>query len=381
MLNRLAFIVDDPCTSGRTEPTGALIFTAWPARCDTLPEVEVEDAHELGEAVERIVADVGFSGTVRVDRGGRARFECATGMAHRGLGVPNSTTTQFGVASGTKTLTALTVMTLVERDEITLDTTARSLLGTDLPLIDDGVTVEHLLVHRSGIGDYLDEDVVTDFNENVMTVPVHELATTEDYLRVLDGHPTKFAPGDAVRVLQRRLRRAGAARRTGHRHALPRTRRASGSAGPPAWSTRRSCVRTSCPAAPRSATSTTTDCGRTCSISRSGGAATAVSTRRPPMSTHSGRPVLGGRVVAAATVDEMVRPHTDVTGEEAVQYGFGFFIDARTGRLSMHGFDAGVGFVSVHDRARGITHTVMSNQSRGAWPVSQRIDALVGTTV
>ena len=39
-----------------------------------------------------------------------------------------------------------------------LSTTARSVLGDDLPLIADDVTVEHLLAHRSGIGDYLDED-------------------------------------------------------------------------------------------------------------------------------------------------------------------------------------------------------------------------------
>ena len=38
--------------------------------------------------------------------------------------------------------------------------TARSVLGADLPLIDDDVTIEHLLAHRSGIGDYLDEDDV-----------------------------------------------------------------------------------------------------------------------------------------------------------------------------------------------------------------------------
>ena len=29
-----------------------------------------------------------------------------------------------------------------------------------------------------------------------MPVPVHELAATEDYLAVLDGHPEKFAPGE-----------------------------------------------------------------------------------------------------------------------------------------------------------------------------------------
>ena len=29
-----------------------------------------------------------------------------------------------------------------------------------------------------------------------MPVPVHGLATTEDYLAVLDGFPTKFAPDE-----------------------------------------------------------------------------------------------------------------------------------------------------------------------------------------
>jgi hypothetical protein len=38
-----------------------------------------------------------------------------------------------------------------------LSTTARSLLG-QICLVGDDVTVEHLLSHRSGIGDYLDED-------------------------------------------------------------------------------------------------------------------------------------------------------------------------------------------------------------------------------
>ena len=57
------------------------------------------------------------------------------------------------------------------------------------------MTIEHLLSHRSGIGDYLDEDAEHDIGDYVMPVPVHELATTEQYLVVLDGHPAKFEPG------------------------------------------------------------------------------------------------------------------------------------------------------------------------------------------
>ena len=51
----------------------------------------------------------------------------------------------------------------------------REVLGADLPLVDDRVTVEHLLTHRSGIGDYVDEEVFPDTTDHVLTVPVHTL--------------------------------------------------------------------------------------------------------------------------------------------------------------------------------------------------------------
>jgi CubicO group peptidase (beta-lactamase class C family) len=50
-------------------------------------------------------------------------------------------------------LTAVTIASLLEEGSIDLSTTARSVLGQDLPLVRDDVTVEHLLSHRSGIGD------------------------------------------------------------------------------------------------------------------------------------------------------------------------------------------------------------------------------------
>jgi CubicO group peptidase (beta-lactamase class C family) len=107
----------------------------------------------LEQELEAIADETGFSGVVRVDRGGQVEIEKAYGDAHRGFGIPNTVDTRFALASGTKTLTALTVASLVEDDALALDTHARSLLGDDLPLVGDDVTVAHLLAHRSGIGD------------------------------------------------------------------------------------------------------------------------------------------------------------------------------------------------------------------------------------
>ena len=109
--------------------------------------------------------------------------------------LPNTVDTQFAVASAVKGMTALAVVSLIVDGVLALETPARAVLGSDLPLIGDDVTIEHLLSHRSGIGDYLDEDAEPDLGDYLMPVPVHELATTEQYLVVLDGHPAKFAPG------------------------------------------------------------------------------------------------------------------------------------------------------------------------------------------
>src|SRR5215203_2723216 len=128
----------------------------------------------IGELeLDAIASETGFSGVVRVDRGDRVEIAKAYGLADRSYDIPNGVDTRFALASGTKGLTALTVVSLVEDGTLQLTTAARSVLGKDIPLVSDGVTVEHL-----------------------MPVPAQELATTEDYLAVLDGHPPKFAPGD-----------------------------------------------------------------------------------------------------------------------------------------------------------------------------------------
>ena len=41
----------------------------------------------------------------------------------------------------------------------------------------------------------------------------------------------------------------------------------------------------------------------------------------------------------------------------------------------LEGYDAGVSFRSVHDPGTGTTHTVVSNTSQGAWPITRHLDA------
>lgn len=61
-----------------------------------------------------------------------------------------------------------------------LTDSVREILGNELELLDPAVTVEHLLTHTSGIGDYLDEGELSDIHDYILSAPVHELATPSD---------------------------------------------------------------------------------------------------------------------------------------------------------------------------------------------------------
>jgi CubicO group peptidase (beta-lactamase class C family) len=332
----------------------------------------------LADLVEAVAVDEGLSGVIRIDLDGRIAVQRAFGLAHRGHGVSATVDTQFAIASGTKGLTALTVMSLVENGELGLDTTARSVLGSDLPLIDHRVTVDQLLAHRSGIGDYFDEDVMTDNNDYAMTVPVHELATTEEFLAVLDGHPMKYAPGERFNYCN-----------GGYVVLALLAERVSGVSFhdlvdqlvcQPAGMADTAFLRSD-ELPGRAAVGYLDDEGLRTNVMhlpvRGNGDGGIYTTAADVHALWDA--LFAGRIVSLDTVAEMVRPWSDAP-DEPMQYGLGFWLDASTGAVSLHGFDAGVGFVSVRDRTHRFTHTVLSNKSRGAWPVSQRLDRFLATS-
>jgi len=91
----------------------------------------------LEDAVDGTAHDTSFSGVVRVERPGEEDLIRAYGLADRAHEIATTPETQFGIASDSKAFTALAVMSLVEEGVLALSTTARSLLGTDLPQVAD----------------------------------------------------------------------------------------------------------------------------------------------------------------------------------------------------------------------------------------------------
>jgi CubicO group peptidase (beta-lactamase class C family) len=320
--------------------------------------------------VHDLTVPADFSGVVCVDRAGEPLFRRAYGLANRTHDVPNRVDTRFAIASGSKGFVAVAVASLVESGELRLGTTARSVLGADLPLVADDVTVEHLLAHRSGIGDYLDEDADGGITDYVLSQPVHRLDTTEAFLPMLDGHPTVFPAGtrfaycnSGYMLLALLLERAGGL----PFHSLL-TSRVLEPAG---------MVDTGYPRSdelpPNAATGYLRADGLRSNVLhlpvRGNGDGGAYSTVDDV--GRFWRALFAGRIVSPATVAQMVSPHTE-RADQDLGYGLGFWLRP-DGRVQLEGYDAGVSFRSAHDRDTATTWTVISNWSDGAWPVARQL--------
>lgn len=321
-----------------------------------------------------------FTGVVAVDVGDRRTLERCAGFLHRGLRVPMTADARIAIASGSKGFTALAVMRLVEDGRLALDQQVRELLGDDLPLIDDAVTVEHLLTHTSGIGDYLDEEADWEPSDHVLTLPVHTLTTAEAFLPMLDGHEPKSSPGERFAycnggymvlavllervtgetyhdVVRRLVLRPAGLERTGFLplNALPAD---------------------AAPGYVHDAGDLVNALHLPVLGNGDGGAFTTADDLH-----RFWLALLDGRIVSRGTLAAMTAPRHDVPAERK-RYGMGFWLHPTHEALILEGYDAGASFRSTHVVASQTTVSVLGNSSEGGWPLigvlQDAIDAELG---
>lgn len=321
------------------------------------------DLDELDAAAQ----ERSFSGVVTIDVGDRTVLERSYGLAHRALAVPNSRTTRFAMASGSKSFTALAIMRQVVSGTLRLQDPVRRFLGDDLPLIDDDVTIEQLLTHTSGIGDYLDEDDDWDPADYVLPVPVHTLETAESFLPILDGFPRKHRPGARFTycnggyiVLAIVLERI-----TGRQFQDVVDTDVIRPAGLTSTAYLRSDELPGDVA--RGYLHPEGDRSNVLHLPVRGNGDGGAYTSAADMHQFW-RALHAGAIVPPDMVTEMTRPRSSVP-DEGLRYGIGFWLHPDDPAIVMGGFDAGVAFRSTHDPATGTTVTVLSNCTFGSGAV------------
>jgi CubicO group peptidase (beta-lactamase class C family) len=113
---------------------------------------------QLDKLVKTFVDLDQFSGNVLVAKKGKVVFNKSYGLANREWNVANTTDTKFRIASLTKQFTALLVMQLYQEGKIDLGGYISDYLPYYRKDIGTRVTIQQLLNHTSGLGDFGSRD-------------------------------------------------------------------------------------------------------------------------------------------------------------------------------------------------------------------------------
>jgi len=327
---------------------------------------------ELAARLESAIAPGEFSGVVHVTAADELVFAAGYGLADRERGTANTVDTRFGTASATKLVTALGVGVLVDDGLLTLSTRLTDVLSVPLPGMDPAVTIGQLLSHTSGVFDYLDEDLIADIDQFQLPIPPAALLRPSDYLPMLIG-PQKFPPGARFSYSNGGYVLLGLLieELTGsfHDHLERRVLR-------PCGMDRSGFFRFD--ELPPGTAIGYLDNGGTnaATLPIVGGPdggmfATAADLQR------LWRGFLAGEVISAA----LITAYTTAVARyrENISYGHGLWLRDNGDRppvLFIEGYDAGVSIrSSVHPPMTVVT--VVSNSTKGAWPVDRAVNAVV----
>lgn len=129
-----------------------------------------------------------FSGVILVAKDGRPVFRRAYGLADRAWEIPNTPQTHFRIGSLTKAFTAAAVLKLGEGGRLGLDDSLRRWVPS-VPQAWAGVSLRHLLQHRSGIINFTALPNYYDQIARVDHTPAQIVALTA-------ADPLLFPPGE-----------------------------------------------------------------------------------------------------------------------------------------------------------------------------------------
>jgi D-alanyl-D-alanine carboxypeptidase len=169
----------------------AALLLAGTAQSSSAQLGPAELAARVNRLLDSLERNTGFSGVVMIVRGSDTVLARASGDADRERRRPNTLETAFNIGSINKAFTALAIRQLAAAGTIHLDST----LGRYWPDYPNpaarGVTIRHLLTHRSGVGG------------DIFAAPAgrtrHALRHNRDFLQLIPAAPLQFEPGTSQR--------------------------------------------------------------------------------------------------------------------------------------------------------------------------------------
>jgi CubicO group peptidase (beta-lactamase class C family) len=145
---------------------------------------------QITATVDKAVAEDRFSGVVLLAKDGAPLLSRAWGMADPVKGIANRPDTKFNLGSINKFFTHVAIGQLAAAGKLSLNDTIRKHLPDYPSPVADKITIEQLLQHKSGLGDF--------FGPKFLTTHA-SLRTLADYVPLFVDKPLEFEPGTSER--------------------------------------------------------------------------------------------------------------------------------------------------------------------------------------
>lgn len=144
----------------------------------------------------REILDQRFRGNICIVQDNEILYESASGFADLPNEIPNTLDTRFASASAGKVFVAVGILQLIEQGKIQFDDTLGTLLDIPLYDIDQDVTVRQLLNHTSGVPDYFDESIMSDYEQLWADYPNYKIRHNSDLLPLFIHKPMMYPKGE-----------------------------------------------------------------------------------------------------------------------------------------------------------------------------------------
>ncbi|MFH1010501.1 MAG: serine hydrolase domain-containing protein [bacterium] len=163
-----------------------------PSDAPRTPLSESAALDSIRGTLEMLSKSDAFSGVVLIAKQGTPIYRQAYGLAEREFDVPNRVDTKFNLGSINKIFTQIAIRQLAAQGKLALtDTLGKFLPDYPNPQARAKVTVQQLMEHTSGIGDF--------FGERFVNLPKDKLRGIQDYLPLFADQPLEFEPGTGNR--------------------------------------------------------------------------------------------------------------------------------------------------------------------------------------
>lgn len=155
--------------------------------------------NKIEKLIEAINSINDFSGTILLKEKGEVVLKRAYGLANISFNIKNEVDTMYGIASGAKLFTAISICQLIEEGKLSFDTLLKDCLNIKFNNFDNEITIKHLLTHSSGIPDYFDEEDcngIDEISDLYVSPPMYMLKNPKDHLKMFKNKPMEFNPGE-----------------------------------------------------------------------------------------------------------------------------------------------------------------------------------------